>query len=30
VMTREKLMNDFGPRLVALRNKVSEMTEGRF
>lgn len=30
VMTREKLVQDFGPRLVALRNKVYEMTEGRF
>ena len=30
VMTREKLVNDFGPRLVALRNKVHEITEGRF
>ena len=30
VMTREKLVNDFGPRLVALRNKVFKMTEGRF
>lgn len=30
VMTREKLVNDFGPRLVALRNKVYEITEGRF
>ena len=30
VMTREKLVQDFGPKLVALRNKVYEMTEGRF
>lgn len=30
VMTREKLIRDFGPKLVALRNKVYEMTEGRF
>ena len=30
VMTREKLVQDFGPRLVALRDKVHEMTEGRF
>lgn len=30
VMTREKLIQDFGPRLVALRNRVYEATEGRF
>jgi DNA-binding IclR family transcriptional regulator len=30
VMTREKLMQDFGPKLVALRDKVFERTEGRF
>ena len=30
VMTREKLIRDFGPKLVTLRNKVFEMTEGRF
>jgi DNA-binding IclR family transcriptional regulator len=30
VMTREKLIHDFGPRLVALRNTVFERTEGRF
>lgn len=30
VMTREKLINDFGPRLVALRDKVFQRTEGRF
>jgi DNA-binding IclR family transcriptional regulator len=30
VMTREKLVNDFGPRLVALRDKVYAMTEGKF
>ncbi len=30
VMTREKLVNDFGPKLVALRDKVYAMTEGRF
>ncbi|MET0808344.1 MAG: IclR family transcriptional regulator [Pseudoxanthomonas sp.] len=30
VMTREKLVNDFGPRLVALRDKVHAMTEGKF
>ncbi|HEY5970731.1 MAG TPA: IclR family transcriptional regulator [Pseudoxanthomonas sp.] len=30
VMTREKLVQDFGPNLVALRDKVYEMTEGRF
>jgi hypothetical protein len=30
MMTREKLVQDFGPKLVALRDKVYEMTEGRF
>lgn len=30
VMTREKLVQDFGPKLVALRNRVYEATEGRF
>ncbi len=30
VMTREKLIHDFGPKLVALRNSVFEITEGRF
>jgi DNA-binding IclR family transcriptional regulator len=30
VMTREKLNHDIGPKLVALRNSVFEMTEGRF
>jgi DNA-binding IclR family transcriptional regulator len=30
VMTREKLMHDVGPRLVALRNAVYESTQGRF
>jgi DNA-binding IclR family transcriptional regulator len=30
VMTREKLVQDFGPKLGALRDKVYEMTEGRF
>ena len=30
VMTREKLVQDFGPRLVALRDKVHAITEGRF
>lgn len=30
VMTREKLLTDFGPQLVALRNRVLEATEGRF
>ena len=30
VMTQEKLMHDFGPKLVALRNTVHELTEGRF
>ena len=30
VMTRDKLVRDFGPRLVALRNTVFERIEGRF
>lgn len=30
VMSREKLVQDFGPRLVALRNTVYELTNGRF
>jgi DNA-binding IclR family transcriptional regulator len=30
VMTREKLLQDFGPKLIALRDKVLERTEGRF
>lgn len=30
VMTREKLLHDFGPKLVALRNSVYALTEGRF
>lgn len=30
MMTREKLMQDVGPRLVALRDKVLERTEGQF
>jgi DNA-binding IclR family transcriptional regulator len=30
VMTREKLVNDFGPRLIALRDRVAVLTEGRF
>ncbi|GAB3343524.1 IclR family transcriptional regulator [Marilutibacter aestuarii] len=30
VMTREKLVQDFGPKLVALRNTVFEKVEGRF
>jgi len=30
VMTREKLIDDFGPRLVALRDRVAELMEGRF
>lgn len=30
IMTREKLIQDFGPKLVALRNTVYEATEGRF
>lgn len=30
VMTRDRLIHDFGPRLVVLRNKVFELTDGRF
>lgn len=30
VMTRERLVSDFGPRLVALRNTVFDRIEGRF
>lgn len=30
VMTRDKLLKDFGPRLVGLRNAVYELTQGRF
>ncbi|MCK9193051.1 MAG: IclR family transcriptional regulator [Nevskia sp.] len=30
VTTRDKLIHDFGPRLVALRNRLFEMTGGRF
>ena len=30
MMTRDKLIQDFGPKLVALRNTVYEATEGRF
>jgi DNA-binding IclR family transcriptional regulator len=30
VMTREKLIHDFGPKLIALRNSVYEKTKGRF
>lgn len=30
VITREKLVNDFGPRLLALRDKVYALTEGKF
>jgi DNA-binding IclR family transcriptional regulator len=30
VMTRDKLLHDFGPRLLKLRNAVYEATEGRF
>lgn len=29
-MTREELLHDFGPKRVALRNTVFELTEGRF
>ncbi len=30
IVTREKLVHDFGPKLVALRNTVYQHTEGRF
>jgi DNA-binding IclR family transcriptional regulator len=30
VVTREQLVNDFGPRLVVLRNEVLERVQGRF
>ena len=30
LMTRERLLADIGPRLVALRNQVQELTGGRF
>jgi DNA-binding IclR family transcriptional regulator len=30
VVTREQIVDDFGPRLVALRNKVLERVQGRF
>jgi len=30
VMTRDRLLHEVGPRLVALRNAVYELTEGRF
>jgi DNA-binding IclR family transcriptional regulator len=30
IVTREKLLQDFGPKLVALRNAVFQRTEGRF
>jgi DNA-binding IclR family transcriptional regulator len=30
IMTREKLVTDFGPRLIALRDRVSQLMEGRF
>lgn len=30
MITRDKLVHDFGPKLVALRNSVFEMTAGRF
>ena len=30
MMTRDKLLHDFGPRLVKLRNAVYEATEGHF
>lgn len=30
IMTRDKLIHDIGPRLVAVRNTILEMTKGRF
>lgn len=30
VVTREQIMSDFGPRLVAMRNKVIDLMQGRF
>lgn len=30
LMTRERLVDDFGPRLVAMRDRVLQATEGRF
>jgi DNA-binding IclR family transcriptional regulator len=30
VVTREQITDDFGPRLVALRNKVLDLVQGRF
>lgn len=30
LMTRERLLQDIGPRLVALRNRIYEATQGRF
>lgn len=30
VMTRERLLDDIGPRLVALRDRVLDLTRGRF
>ena len=30
VMNRDKLIHDFGPKLVALRNNIYELTNGRF
>jgi DNA-binding IclR family transcriptional regulator len=30
IVTREQIVGDFGPRLVALRNKVIELVQGRF
>ena len=30
MVSRDKLIHDFGPRLIALRNRVQELTGGRF
>jgi DNA-binding IclR family transcriptional regulator len=30
IVTREQIMSDFGPRLVALRDRVLELVQGRF
>jgi hypothetical protein len=30
VVTREQIVGDFGPRLVAMRNKVLDLMQGRF
>jgi DNA-binding IclR family transcriptional regulator len=30
IVTRDEIISDFGPRLVALRNRVLELVQGRF